>query len=232
MQAPALQPAAKDDVTSFLDPLISFVSAHPWLAYLTLFLAALLEAVPVVGSVIPGSTIILALSALVPGGELTLPWVLFAAALGAVLGDGSAYWIGHRRQREILDTWPLANYPRVVAESESFFNRFGTAAVFFARFVPPIRAFVPVTAGALGMTPAKFYAVNIPAILVWAPAHVLPGVLAVSALHEYAGLPHHGHVGKHIWILTVAGVAIVVGAGVWVYRRRNSSGVATVKPQG
>ncbi|WP_298243210.1 DedA family protein [uncultured Bradyrhizobium sp.] len=219
-------------MTSFLDPLIAFVSAHPWLAYLTLFLAALLEAVPVVGSVIPGSTIILALSALVPGGELALPWVLLAAASGAVLGDGSAYWIGHRQQREILDTWPLTNYPRVVAESESFFHRFGTWAVFFARFVPPIRAFVPVTAGALGMAPAKFYAVNIPAILVWAPAHVLPGVLAVSALHEYAGLHHHGHIGKHIWMLTVAAAAIVGGVAVWLHRRRQNGGVAEAKPRG
>ena len=42
-------------MASFLDPLIAFVSAHAWLGYLTLFLAAVLEAVPVVGSVIPGS---------------------------------------------------------------------------------------------------------------------------------------------------------------------------------
>jgi membrane protein DedA with SNARE-associated domain len=203
---PEAQSHHRDDVTSFLDPLISFVSAHAWLAYLTLFLAALLEAVPVVGSVIPGSTIILALSALVPGGELRLQWVLLAAALGAVLGDGSAYWIGHRQQREILNTWPLTNYPRVVEQSENFFHRFGTWAVFFARFVP--------------------------AILVWAPAHVLPGVLAVSVLHEYAGLHHHGHVGKHIWILTVIGVAIVLGLAVWIYRRRNGGGVAVAKPRG
>nr|WP_249797898.1 DedA family protein [Bradyrhizobium sp. 199] len=200
------------------------------MAYLTLFLAALLEAVPVVGSVIPGSTIILALSALVPGGELALPWVLLAAGLGAVLGDGTAYWIGYRQQREILTTWPLTNYPRVVEQSESFFHRFGTWAVFFARFVPPIRAFVPVTAGALGMPPAKFYAVNIPAILVWAPAHVLPGVLAVSALHEYAGLHHHVHVGKHIWMLTVVGFAIALGLAIWTVRRRHGSGVAA-KPR-
>jgi membrane protein DedA with SNARE-associated domain len=219
-------------VTSFLDPLIAFVSAHAWLAYLTLFLAALLEAVPVVGSVIPGSTIILALSALIPGGELKLQWVLLAAALGAVLGDGSAYWVGHRQQREILNTWPLTNYPRVVAESESFFNRFGTWAVFFARFVPPIRAFVPVTAGALGMAPPRFYAINIPAILVWAPAHVLPGVLAVSALHQYAGLPHHQHIGKHIWILAVIGGAIILGLAIWIIRRRNGSGVAQAKSRG
>jgi membrane protein DedA with SNARE-associated domain len=221
-------------VTSFLDPFISFVSAHAWLAYLTLFLAALLEAVPVVGSVIPGSTIILALSALVPGGELKLQWVLLAAAAGAVLGDGSAFWIGHRQQREILNTWPLTNYPRVVEESENFFHRFGTWAVFFARFVPPIRAFVPVTAGALDMSPARFYAINIPAILVWAPAHVLPGVLAVSALHQYAGLPHHEHLGKHIWMLSVAGVAIVVALAVWTIRRRHGhgSGVVQAKPRG
>jgi membrane-associated protein len=218
-------------VTSFLDPLISFVSAHAWLAYLTLFLAALLEAVPVVGSVIPGSTIILALSALVPGGELKLQWVLLAAAIGAVLGDGSAYWIGHRQQREILNTWPLTNYPRVVEQSENFFHRFGAWAVFFARFVPPIRAFVPVTAGALGMAPTRFYAINIPAILVWAPAHVLPGVLAVSALHEYAGLPHHDHLGKHIWILGVVVGAIILGLTIWFYRRRQGGVVAEAKPR-
>ena len=41
-------------MASVIDPLIAFVSAHAWLAYLTLFLAALLEAVPIVGAVIPG----------------------------------------------------------------------------------------------------------------------------------------------------------------------------------
>ena len=208
-------------MASFIDPLIAFVSAHAWLAYLTLFLAALLEAVPIIGSVIPGSTIILALSALVPGGDLVLEWVLVAAIAGALLGDGTAFWIGHRTQREILSSWPMTNYPSVVAQSEAFFHRWGALAVFFARFVPPIRAFVPVTAGALGMSPLRFYAVNIPAILLWAPAHVLPGVLAVSALHRYAGIPHHTGVIKHYWMLIVVGGALVVALAVWIIRRRH-----------
>ena len=208
-------------MASFIDPLIAFVSAHPWLAYLTLFLAALLEAVPVVGSVVPGSTIILALSALVPSGDLRLEWVLLAAIAGALLGDGSAFWIGHRAQREILSAWPMSNYPRLVAQSEAFFHRWGTLAVFFARFVPPIRAFVPMTAGALGMAPLRFYAVNIPAILLWAPAHVLPGVLAVSALHEYAGLPHHAGLARHYWMLAVIGAALIVALATWTIRRRH-----------
>ena len=208
-------------MASFIDPLIAFVSAHAWLAYLTLFLAALLEAVPVIGSVIPGSTVILALSALVPGGDLVLEWVLVAAIAGALLGDGTAFWIGHRTQREILNSWPMTNYPHVVAQSEAFFHRWGALAVFFARFVPPIRAFVPVTAGALGMSPPRFYAVNIPAILLWASAHVLPGVLAVSALHRYAGIPHHTGVIKHYWMLIVVGGALVVALAVWIIRRRH-----------
>jgi membrane-associated protein len=209
-------------VASLLDPLIAFVSAHAGLAYLTLFLAALLEAVPIAGSVIPGSTIIFALSALVPGGELRLEWVLTAAITGALLGDGSAFLLGYREQREILNTWPLSRHPRLVAQSEAFFNRWGTLAVFFARFVPPIRAFVPITAGALGMSPPTFYAINIPAILLWAPAHVLPGVLAVSALHRYGGFAPHEGIAKHYWILATLAGALIAALWTWKARHRQS----------
>jgi len=212
-------------VASLIDQLIAFVSAHAGLAYLTLFLAALLEAVPIVGSVIPGSTIIFALSALVPGGELRLEWVLAAAITGALIGDGSAFWIGHREQREILSSWPLSNYPRVIAQSEAFFHRWGTLAVFLARFVPPIRAFVPITAGAVGMSPPMFYAVNIPAILLWAPAHVLPGVLAVSALHKYGGFEPHAEIAKHYWMLSVIACAAIIALVTWTIRRRHGGGV-------
>jgi len=221
------RPAARqhrNHVTSFIDSLVAFVSANAWLAYLTLFLAALLEAVPVIGSVIPGSTIILALSALVPGGDLQLPWVLAAAVAGAILGDGSAFWVGHRSQREILSTWPMANYPGVLAQSEAFFRRWGSLAVFFARFVPPIRAFVPVTAGALGMQPLRFYAVNIPAILLWAPAHVLPGVLAASLLERYGHLAGLGAHAKHYWLPLVVGCALAAALTIWTIRRRHGGG--------
>jgi membrane-associated protein len=211
-------------VSSLIDALIGFVSAHAWLGYLTLFLAALLEAVPVVGSVIPGSTVILALSALVPGGELKLTPVLASAAAGAALGDGLAFWVGHRSQRDILNAWPMSRYPTIIAQSEAFFGRFGTLAVLFGRFVPPIRAFVPVTAGALGMAPLRFYAVNIAAVLLWAPAHVLPGVLAVSALHQYAGIPLHRGIVKHYWMIAVIAGAIIVAAATWVIHRRRGAG--------
>jgi membrane protein DedA with SNARE-associated domain len=212
-------------VAHLIDPLIAFVSDHAALAYATLFLAAFLEAIPIVGSVIPGTTIILALSALIPGGELELQWVLLAAIVGAVIGDGGAFWIGHRRQREILTTWPFSSYPRLVAQSEAFFHRFGTLAIFFARFVAPIRAVVPITAGALDVPPARFYAINIPAIVLWACAHVLPGVFAVELLHRYGGIPHHSHVAKPIWIALVIVGSVLAWLGVRLYRRRREASI-------
>jgi membrane protein DedA with SNARE-associated domain len=208
-------------VASYFNALIAFVSAHAWLGYLTLFLAALLEAVPVIGSIIPGSTIILALSALVPGGELKLQWVLLAAVAGALIGDGSAYVVGHRTQHEILSTWPLSRHPVVIAQSEAFFRRWGIWAVFFARFVPPIRAFVPVTAGALGMARIQFFAANIPAVLLWAPAHVLPGIVAISALHRFGGVPHHVEL-RHYWMVAVIVGAAIVALITWALRRRQN----------
>jgi membrane-associated protein len=208
-------------VPSLIDPLIAFVSAHAWLAYLTIFLAALLEAVPIIGSVIPGSTVILALSAFIPGGELDLAGVFASAIAGAALGDGAAFWIGHRSQREILSAWPMSRYPTVIAQSEALFQRWGALAVFFARFVPPIRAFVPVTAGALDMAPLRFYAVNLAAIFLWAPAHILPGVLAVSALDRVGGIAGLEGSAKHYWVPLVIGGALIVALVVWIVRRRH-----------
>ena len=51
------------------------------------------------------------------------------------------------------------------------------------------------------------------------------GVLAISALHEYAGIPRHHGTGKHLWMLAVLGGAAVVAFGVWTIRRRNGGGI-------
>src|SRR4051794_36797080 len=120
----------------------------------------------------------------------------------------------------------MSRYPNVIAQSEAFFHRWGALAVFFARFVPPIRAFVPITAGALGMPPMRFYTVNIAAILLWAPAHILPGVLAVSALDRVGGLAGLEGTAKHYWMPLVLGVAALAGLATWWIRRKRGVNVA------
>jgi hypothetical protein len=74
--------------TSHFEWFVDFVGAHPQLSFLAVFLLALSEAVPVVGTVVPCSTLILAISALAKTAGIT-PWVLLVAAvLGAIAGGG------------------------------------------------------------------------------------------------------------------------------------------------
>jgi membrane-associated protein len=110
--------------------------------------------------------------------------VLAAAILGGMLGDGLSFWTGHKLQHRILERWPLSAYPKLVRQAEEFFRRRGTLAVFFARFVAPVRAFVPIVAGALTMPPRRFFAVNIPAVAAWAAAHVVTSAFAGHLLER------------------------------------------------
>ncbi|TPG78571.1 phosphatase PAP2 family protein [Pseudomonas arsenicoxydans] len=165
-------------MTSLVSSIIEFLTVNPHVAYLAVLLLALSESIPIIGAVVPGTAVILALSALVPSGVLLLWPLLVAATLGAIAGDGLSFWLGHRYHREILGFWPLNRHPELIQSSEVFFERHGTKSVFFARFVPGVRAFIPLFAGIMGMAVSRFYAVNIVSALAWASTHILSGVLA------------------------------------------------------
>lgn len=157
--------------------IFDFVLLHPHWAYATVFVLALSEAIPVIGTLVPGSSLIVGISALVPSGAVRLWPLLVAAVLGAIVGDGLSYWLGRRHQRAILNRRPLNRYPDLIAKSEAFLHRHGSKSVFVGRFTPAVRAFIPLFAGILGMPLRRFYVANISSALLWAPVHILPGVV-------------------------------------------------------
>ena len=57
-------------MTSYLSGITDFISAHPQYAAWTVFLLAFSEAIPIVGTVVPGSTLIVAISALAMSRDL------------------------------------------------------------------------------------------------------------------------------------------------------------------
>jgi membrane protein DedA with SNARE-associated domain len=139
-------------MTSYFQGLVDFVGAHPQLSFFAVFLLALSEAIPVVGTVVPGSTLILAVSALATTAGMT-PWALVIAAVaGAIVGDGFSFWLGHNYRQQILRGWPLNRFPWVVDRSAQLIRKYGIASVFLARFTAVVRAFVPLLAGVLKMS--------------------------------------------------------------------------------
>jgi undecaprenyl-diphosphatase len=99
-----------------------------------------------------------------------------------VAGDGIAFWLGHRYRRPIVARWPLGCYPALVARGEQFLHRHGGKSVFIARFTPGVRAIVPLLAGVLRMSVARFYALNALSALLWGPIHVLAGAAIGATL--------------------------------------------------
>jgi len=199
-------------MTSYFSGFVDFVGTHPHYALTAVFLLALSEAIPVIGTVVPGSTLIVGISALAAGANVN-PWLLLiAATVGAIAGDGLSFWLGQRYHREILLGWPLNRYPQFIDRSEAFINRYSVASVFLARFTAVVRAFVPLVAGILRMPPRQFYAANILSALTWAPAHVFPGVLLAMAI-TLAGAS-----AEQLTLLIIAGL-IVISAVCWFLPR-------------
>lgn len=192
---------------------LTSISAQHWLlAYLLVGLVALAEAIPVVGIVVPGSVLIVGISALVPSGALNLWPLILSAFVGAVAGDGLSFWLGRRFEHDLATRWPLRRYPQLIAQAERFFRRHGGKSVFLARFLQGPRAFIPLVAGMSDMAPTRFYAFNIASASVWAPSHVLAGVALGASLHLVAAVA-----GRLALFLVLLG--LVAWAMVWLTRR-------------
>ncbi|OXC76239.1 bifunctional DedA family/phosphatase PAP2 family protein [Caballeronia sordidicola] len=157
--------------------LLHVLAGHPGCTLAVVFLAAFLEAVAVIGTFIPGSTAMFLAGALVGTGSLNLGWLFACAIAGAVGGDGLSYWLGSRYKATIVQLWPFRTHPQVFDAGQKFFAKHGAKSIVFARFIGPLRAIVPVVVGMLGMSPIRFYSVNVLSALLWAPAHILPGVV-------------------------------------------------------
>src|SRR3954451_8706620 len=155
-----------------LQPVLDLVGRHPAFAGVIVLLAALSEAVPVVGAVMPGSAIVIGVGALVGLGQVPLWPMLAATVAGAIIGDGLSYGFGHRYKVHALAIWPMSRHPDMIATSERFFARHGAKSVVIARFTPVVRAFVPLIAGASGMRPGRFYTANVASALAWAPLDI------------------------------------------------------------
>lgn len=169
---------------SYVSAFTSFVEMYPHLAYGLVLLLALSESLPVLGAVVPGTAIIVGLAALVPSGVLKLSPLITAALIGAMIGDGLSFWLGHRYHEQILTRWPFRRYPQLIERSEAFFKKHGGKSVFLARFTPGVRAFVPLVAGMLKMPVGRFYVSNILSALIWAPLHIFPGVALGAYVHS------------------------------------------------
>lgn len=203
-------------MTDIAQAVIEFIGQHPHWAGILIFLIALAESVAVVGLFIPGSPILIGVGAVVGLGHLPLWPMLIWATAGAILGDGASYELGRRYRGTILNVWPMSRYPGLVARGEAFFRRHGGKSIALGRFLPMLRPMIPMVAGALGLRPGLFYAVNIASALVWAPAHILGGAVLGASLGALGAVS-----GRLVALLAALALALwlLIVLTRWIWRR-------------
>ena len=146
--------------------------------FLGLLAIVFVESGLLVGFFLPGDSLLFTGGLLISTGVLDVPlWLaLVLVPLAAVLGDQTGYLIGRRAGPAVFRRPDSRLFKQqYVDEAYAFFDRYGGRTVLLARFVPIVRTFVPVVAGAARMPYRTFVAWNVIGGVVWGAGVTLLG---------------------------------------------------------
>lgn len=152
------------------------------------------------GFFLPGDTLLIAAGIYAKQGKLNIAAVLFVAAIAAIAGDSTAYFIGHSIGPRLFNKKDsLLFQPEHVEKAREFYEKHGVKTLLVAHFIPVIRTFSPPLAGIGHMPYKKFLLFDAIGDISWA--------VIVGLLGYYVGsrIPNIDH-----YILLVVGAVVVI----------------------
>lgn len=199
-------------------PVIEWIKTQvEWLWKWNLLLAfasALMESLPIIGSILPGQAILLSVWGFYGGLWVTEFFsVLLAAILGSIISNGIWYmlwkyygetffkrygmWVGiEQTELKYLKKWV---------------ETWGSWGIILSKFHPQARAFLPFIAGSMGFSTRRFWIYNILASTLWAATFITIGIFFAEnyeVITKYIGY-------ILLWIITC------VGLYFWFYKRES-----------
>ena len=160
-----------------------------------------------VGFFFPGDTLLLSAGVFAATGKLSLAAIIIVAAIAAIAGDNTGYQIGKsagpRLFRKKNSLFFRQSY---LEQSTKFFEVYGPKTMSLAHFIPVVRTFTPVVAGASKMNRTKFVAFDAIGDTAWATV--------ITLLGYWFGrrIPNIDH-----YVLPVVVAAVLISFGPMVY---------------
>ena len=156
--------------------MVAVVQEYGMWTYLILFCIIFLETGLVIMPFLPGDSLLFVAGAAAASGIMELPWLFVAIILGAVIGDTLNYWIGNYiGLRVFLERFPHLVKKEYIDRTYMFYEKYGGATIFVARFVPLVRTFAPFLAGVGSMHYSCFLFYNVLGAVCWTAGIVLAG---------------------------------------------------------
>lgn len=182
--------------------------------YVALFLTTMLEAIPLVGVVVPGHVAIIAGGFMAKLGVLNLWWAIFWSTIGTLVGDYVAYLLGQRYGLRFVER--LRKYIFVRQEhldkAQDLMKNHLKKAIVFGRISPMTRALIPYMLGSARAPMGEFWLYSIISGFVWIGGSVFLGYLFGASYHAVSG-----YMGRAMVFALIIGALIV-----WGYRFVNT----------
>jgi membrane-associated protein len=160
-------------VSSFLDP-THLINTFGLIGIMVILFA---ECGLLVGFFLPGDSLLFTAGLLAAGGLIAPLWVLLVLLpLAAIAGNLVGYWIG-RTAGPAVFTRPDSRLFKAayVERAQAFFDRNGSRTILLARFVPIVRTFATVMAGAAKMDARRYAVSSVIGGILWAGGVTLLG---------------------------------------------------------
>lgn len=212
-----------DTLLEFFNRLRDVKALVAWGGYVGLTFIIFAETGLLVGFFLPGDSLLVTagLFASQPKFGLNV-WALGGLLSAAsIVGNSVGYWIGYlsgprlfRREESLLFK------PRYLRQAHEFYERHGGKTVVIARFMPIVRTFVPVVAGAAGMSRTRYTLYNVTGGLLWIWSMLFTGYF----LGRYIpGVDEH----IETVILLVIFLSLLPGIIHWLQARRKARAAAS-----
>jgi membrane-associated protein len=170
---------------------------------------------------LPGDSLLVTAGLLAsqPNGPVQLNvWILgVCCSFAAILGNTSGYFIGHRAGRALFTREDSRFFKRAhLLRAHEFYEKHGGKTIIMAQFMPIVRTFAPVVAGAAEMRYATFISYNIFGAIGWIWSMLLLGYFLARQFPL---------IGNHIEGLVVAVVLLSISPPIahWFRSRRTQA---------
>jgi membrane-associated protein len=154
------------------------ISAFGDYVALAVTLIIFLETAFILTSFLPGDSLLFLTGLALATSDAWLPdWIGFILIwLAAFIGTQVGYWIGYKIGPPLFEQ--NRNFilnQKVLDRTHEFFEKYGARAVVLARFVPILRALIPMLAGISRMEIKRFTKLNLIGATVWVGVFMLAG---------------------------------------------------------